>query len=540
MQATGSDAGQAEGTNIMKDEKKDFEMKNDAGTDRTEEMPRPEEGAATDGTAKVRVRPKSKAAKAIIDYLDASDEALPDDIGQFEVNDAVTKAVDALYDRYAAEGIVPTREGFAGCCEEPTIGKTVLAMPEDPFARKAMSRKAVAAICAGCGLAVVLLAGGVVWALGSAAPAQEPPAATEAPAAEAEETFVLDIGVSAEGWDEETSSPVIAHIVCEELGIDYYHAYAANESVALGVPGEGDFEVSFISPVNADGSVYRVPDTATVASVPDDEAIDGLPFEFERIPAEDVAANDLTAIVSQVAEAIKSGDETLTGEVGVGIAEQVEENSKANPNADDEAVEEESAEASEAAEQGGSTAQTGGSASGGGSSNNGGSGSATNPSGNGGGGSSKPNGSTGGGSSSSKPSKPSGGSGSTSSGGSSSSKPSHTHNWVAQTKTVHHDAEYKTVHHDAEYKTVHHDAVTEERHICNGCGVDITGNESAHLKANILNGCGGWHSEVKVVQDAYDEKVLVKDAWDEKVLVQAAWDETVTTGYKCSGCGATK
>lgn len=507
----------------MPDEGAEGMEKNDADirdTTEIEEMPRPEEGASMDGTAKVRVRPKGKAARAIIDYLDASDEALPDDIGQFEVNDAVTKAVDALYDRYAAEGVVPTREGFAGCCEEPTIGKTVLAMPEDPFARKAMSRKAVAAICAGCGLAVVLLAGGVVWALGSAAPAQEPPAATEAPAAEAEETFVLDIGVSAEGWDEETSSPVIAHIVCEELGIDYYHAYAANESVALGVPGEGDYDVSFVSPVNADGSVYRVPDTATVASVPDDEADGGLPFEFERIPAEDVAADDLTAIVSQVAEAIKSGDETLTGEAGVGIAELVEENSKANPNADDEAVEEESAEASEAAEQGGSTAQTGGSASGGGSS--------------------KPNGSTGGGSSSSKPSKPSGGSGSTSSGGSSSSKPSHTHNWVAQTKTVHHDAEYKTVHHDAEYKTVHHDAVIEYRDICNNCGTDITGNIDAHFKANILNGCGSFTSKPVTVQDAYDEKVLVKDAWDEKVLVQAAWDETVTTGYKCSGCGATK
>lgn len=333
---------------------------------------------------------------------------------------------------------------------------------------------------------------------------------------------MLDIGVSAEGWDEETSSPVIAHIVCEELGIDYYHAYAANESVALDVPGEGDYEVSFISPVNADGSVYRVPDTATVASIPEDEADGGLPFEFERIPAEDVAADDLTAIVSQVAEAIKSGDETLTGEVGVGIAEQVEENSKTNPNADDEAVEEESAEASEAAEQGGSTAQTGGSASGGGSS--------------------KPNGSTGGGSSSSKPSKPSGGSGSTSSGGSSSSKPSHTHNWVAQTKTVHHDAEYKTVHHDAEYKTVHHDAVTEERSICNSCGADITGSESAHMKEYALKGDMSHSYSIKsvVVQDAYDEKVLVKDAWDEKVLVQAAWDETVTTGYKCSGCGATK
>lgn len=24
------------------------------------------------------------------------------------------------------------------------------------------------------------------------------------------------------------------------------------------------------------------------------------------------------------------------------------------------------------------------------------------------------------------------------------------------------------------------------------------------------------------------------------LFAQAAWDETVTTGYKCSGCGATK
>ena len=135
-----------------------------------------------------------------------------------------------------------------------------------------------------------------------------------------------------------------------------------------------------------------------------------------------------------------------------------------------------------------------------------------------------------------------GGSGTSSSGGSSSSsgQQSHTHNWVPVTTTVHHDAQYKTVHHDAQYKTVHHDAVTQERHICNGCGKDITGNESAHLKENILNGCGGWHSEVVTVQAAYDEQVLVKAAYDEQVLVSAAWDETVTTGYKCSTCGATK
>lgn len=130
--------------------------------------------------------------------------------------------------------------------------------------------------------------------------------------------------------------------------------------------------------------------------------------------------------------------------------------------------------------------------------------------------------------------------GSSSSGGSSQSQ--HTHNWVAQTTTVHHDAVYKTVHHDAVYTTVHHDAVTESRSICNSCGADITGSESAHMKEYALKGDMTHSYSVKpvVVQDAYDEQVLVTAAYDEQVLVTAAYDETVTTGYKCSGCGATK
>lgn len=100
---------------------------------------------------------------------------------------------------------------------------------------------------------------------------------------------------------------------------------------------------------------------------------------------------------------------------------------------------------------------------------------------------------------------------------------SHQHNWVVQTKTVHHDAQYRTV---------HHDAVVKYLSICNNCGADITGNEAAHFKNSLLNGgnCGSCHEESRTVQTAYDEQVQVS----------AAWDETVTTGYKCSGCGATK
>lgn len=94
----------------------------------------------------------------------------------------------------------------------------------------------------------------------------------------------------------------------------------------------------------------------------------------------------------------------------------------------------------------------------------------------------------------------------------------HTHNWAAQTKTVHHDSEYRTVHHDAVKKRVT---------ICDVCGQNVTNQYTAHKNTT---GHSGYHYDTVVVQAAYDEKVLVS----------AAYNETVTTGYRCSSCGATK
>ena len=142
-----------------------------------------------------------------------------------------------------------------------------------------------------------------------------------------------------------------------------------------------------------------------------------------------------------------------------------------------------------------------------------------------------------------------GGNSGSNSGNSDSSKkdetPAHQHNWVPVTKTVHHDAEYKTVHHDAEYKTVHHDAVTKDVFISNYDGQEFNTEAeiTAHDKKLLMQGITqnvSYRVETRVVQQAYDEQVLVKGAWDEQVLVKAAWDETVTTGYRCSTCGATK
>lgn len=95
---------------------------------------------------------------------------------------------------------------------------------------------------------------------------------------------------------------------------------------------------------------------------------------------------------------------------------------------------------------------------------------------------------------------------------------SHQHNWVAVTATKHHDAVYRTV---------NHAAVKERRCICDSCNQDITGNFAQHRNAS---GHSRYHYEYKVVKEAYTERVLVS----------AAYDETVTTGYRCSGCGATR
>lgn len=71
------------------------------------------------------------------------------------------------------------------------------------------------------------------------------------------------------------------------------------------------------------------------------------------------------------------------------------------------------------------------------------------------------------------------------------------HGVQVQTGSVHHEAVYQTVHHEAVYNTVHHEAETKVVH----------------------------HDAV-----GHYETVVTKEAWDEQV----------TTGYKCSGCGAVK
>ena len=132
--------------------------------------------------------------------------------------------------------------------------------------------------------------------------------------------------------------------------------------------------------------------------------------------------------------------------------------------------------------------------------------------------SSKPSNSGSNNSSSSKPSNNSGSS-------SNNSKPAeHTHNWVAVTET-------RTVVDQPAYDEQIPQYQDVERMICNQCGADISGNAVAHNDQHLSNyEPGGYHSEVRQMLIGY--QTVHHDA--------VTHTETVTTGYRCSTCGATK
>ena len=385
------------------------------------------------------------------------------------------------------------------------------------------SRKQVCAAGAGI-LCAALLIGGGGYAITHAdwTGKANVPAVSQSKDDE-EQDMVLSLEVKADGWDTETSTPVIAHIEDEDGKVDFYTAIAANKQVTVKVGESGTYTVTFISPVNADGSIYKVPSKKVTAGKADKTVATGV--TFDKVDADKVTKDDLTAIAKDVAEAVKKGDSTLTGDKGAEVVKKFEDNIKKNPNADTDAVEKETDKAQETAKEEKSDAKTPETSD------------------------SKKSDSSPKKDEGKSDSKPSGGnssnSGSNTNSGSSSKKddtPAHVHKYdiyhpaVTHTEKVYHPAVTHT-------EKVYHPAVThtEERSICNGCGADITGNEQAHAYNALMAGnkaCGAYHTVYNTVTDSA--------AWEETVTItdSAAWEETVTITdsaayYTCS-CGARK
>lgn len=128
---------------------------------------------------------------------------------------------------------------------------------------------------------------------------------------------------------------------------------------------------------------------------------------------------------------------------------------------------------------------------------------------------------------------------------SNNSKPAeHTHNWVAQYKTVnvpeqgHNEQVLVQAAYDEQVPITEMKAYS----ICSTCGADITGNTSAHVKNHVMIGDdkGGYYTEWRETVVGYN--TVHHDAvYETRYVVDSpATTKQELTGYKCSGCGKTK
>lgn len=158
-------------------------------------------------------------------------------------------------------------------------------------------------------------------------------------------TVDVTLSVTADhGWDE-NSTPAIAHI--EGSDVDFYHAVTpdaeGNKGTSTVALAEGDYTVSFVSPVNSDGSAFDIYDTGAPADITvdaDAKTAPAVDCPMTQIPADQVTDEMLQGIIDQTKDAIEKGDETLKGDAGTGILDKLEGNVAQNPNASDETKQE--------------------------------------------------------------------------------------------------------------------------------------------------------------------------------------------------------
>lgn len=366
-----------------------------------------------------------------------------------------------------------------------------------PLKRKVAIGAAVALVVAGLGL-------GGAWATGAFTPKPETSKVEAGTGAnkkqvsdKAEPTVDWTVKIEADGVTAD-SSPLITRYVCTdgaEEGTEFYHATPASDaiegkdSVRL---TEGTWEITAIPIINPDGSI-------TTPTGGGEQAVSGASkdsgnteFTGDTKPAENVTQDDIDKVLDKVNEAVSKGDGTLTGDAGKDVVNKVTDNASKAPAADKEKVEEKKDAATDSAAKAEEKKAD-----------------AVKPS-------------TGSNSATSKSdSKPSSGS---------TSKPSHEHTWQAQYRT---EAVYET-----RTRTVIDQAAWDETV---SAGYDefrfsdgyVTTSLTDAINHQDSTGCSYsiYTPQVTVHHDAVTHQ--------EQYQVQTGTKQ-VLTGYRCSGCGATK
>lgn len=365
-----------------------------------------------------------------------------------------------------------------------------------PLKRKVVVGAAVALVVAGLGL-------GGAWAIGAFAPKSEVTkievdgdGGKKQVSEKTEPTVDWAVKIEAGGVTAD-SSPLITRYVCTDgadKGVEFYHATSASDAIE-GKGGvqltEGTWEITAIPIIIADGSI-TTPVGGGEQVVSDDKKHSGnTEFTGDTKPAGDVTQDDIDKVLDKVNEAVSKGDGTLTGDAGKDVVNKVTDNASKAPAADKEKVEEKKDAATDSAVKTEDKKTD-----------------AVKPSAPSGSAPSKPD------------SKPSSGS---------SGKPSHEHTWQAQYRN---DPVYETRTRTVVDQDAWDEQVLSGSHYQFSDGY-VTSDDAdawAHQKAT--------HASYTVVDDyttIHHEAVTHQETYQ----VQTGTKQ-VLTGYRCSGCGATK
>lgn len=370
-----------------------------------------------------------------------------------------------------------------------------------PLKRKVAIGATVALVVAGLGL-------GGAWATGAFAPKSEitkievdSDGGKKQVSEKTDQTVDWAVKIEAEGVTAE-SSPLITRYVCTDgadEGVEFYHATSASDaiegkdSVRL---TEGTWEITAIPIINQDGSI-TTPSGGGEQAVPGDHKGSGsTDFAGETKPAGDVTQDDIDKVLDKVNEAVSKGDGTLTGDAGKDVVNKVTDNASKAPAADKEKVEEKKDAATDSAAKAEEKKAD-----------------AVKPS-------------TG---SSSAPSKsdsrPSSGS---------ASKPSHEHTWQAQYRN---DPVYETRTRTVVDQDAWDEQVLSGSHAVCSDGSVFYDNAAlaAYCKKMAMAGTPVSYYTVDDYTTVHHEAVTHQETYQ----VQTGTKQ-VLTGYRCSGCGATK
>ena len=370
-----------------------------------------------------------------------------------------------------------------------------------PLKRKVVIGAAVALVVAGLGL-------GGAWATGAFTPKSETAnvevdsgAHKKQVSEKAEATVDWTVKIEAEGVTAD-SSPLITRYVCtdgDDKGSEFYHATSASDAIE-GKDNvqltEGTWEISAIPIINPDGSITTPAGGGEWALSGDQKGSGSTEFTGETKPAENVSQDDIDKVLDKVNEAISKGDGTLTGDAGKDVVNKVTDNASKAPAADKEKVEEKKDSATDSAVKAEDKKTD----------------------------TAKP--STGSGSAPSKSdSKPSSGS---------SNKPSHEHTWQAQYRN---DPVYETRTRTVVDQDAWDEQVLSGSHAVCSDGSVFYDNAAlaAYCKKMAMAGTPVSYYTVDDYTTVHHEAVTHQETYQ----VQTGTKQ-VLTGYRCSGCGATK